>query len=1524
MENLRDQAQQIDNPNTPRPEKYIINITGGEQIGASGGTLATPTTTARARELDQSMGPQIQGEFLDFDPRLDRGILSGDDQNEIRAQNQTGWDLWKAGTIKVVSELSLGTLEATALMADFDMHLKAFRGIEQDFSNSLSSRIAEIKQEFEDKYAKVYTSKEDEGFSPFSGSWWANNAGSVASAVTLMIPSTLAIKGASAVLRSSKAVRALRLTNTTKAGVKGISSALVSRLGENAMEAAEAVEEVREFLKGEINPNTGVEFTEQEINQLAGEAGRKTWSRNWWMIVLDAFQYAKIFKGIDYARRTSTEAVKKSLASKVGGFIVKDMGGEGFEEGYQFIASQESQLDVKRLMGEVEGESSFLDRLSQYIIDDDFKTSVLLGAIGGGIFSGVGQITTARGEKKRQTLERLRIEDIKKIHDAAIAKSAERFDQAEDQELITNAFEKAKMGELDSLEADLQDLYYESDEALEAEGRNPAEYRAKVKRAQELIKTFGKEYNKVQNEDIDPELKDMTVFSRMDRRITQQQRGRLNDLRKEVYDDDLEIFKKKEESTASDMVRLKTLMHNKNIAKASELAKHIVEVSDKYKTEAEVRDAINTVNDSTYAQLDKTDAILNEREKAAEKFENDLKTKAGQERLKRENKARAEKILAMYEQENARKAKNAEEEAEGDDGSTSQFEPDMTKWSPEQKAYHAKRQERIKEVGEYDPGTPDGKKVFTTSDKKTGEARTWVAGEKVRGPKGEEYTVIKPSRGKNGAVLMDSKGNYTSTFSVGEVSLESKKPGRKDWTVNKFVFDPVKKRQKQEERQSARAEKRYETVTKQGLVKTSAQEFENYRPALDDNGKQIYRRGNPVWQFEPIIDDNGNRLDVSLSGKEWFPINYTLAALPLDGPIDVEIVLDTSKDKDAIIVKQGGENVAMIFPKGMETEFNNLLEYLSKKGGTIKARIIKKEVTPEGNLGNVKGRQFNLNEFKDSPFLPQGKIFIGSRKPKDKSYTFVAKDGSKIEVPVSETQLKSGEGVGNTYMLLLSPNNEYVPVQLNEATLDSITIQDNGREISIADKLLEDLENEAVAIQTEFNARVAAYVADGSSIALAKKRAKKEFGFAEVAGSKEQPIVQRRLKEILDPFTRMVESQIKTKFNPETGNMEPETINGRAVRQITKNYFRVRFILHEGEGAAENSVGVEVVNSEPNPDKGSTQDYVKRVATSREESKDILGSRFMRVSVDSITGENGGDYVSRIIDNKWVSTDVNPTRPWVNTRLVLKLDSEAQTEVAKGIAKPKATKSETSKSKPKTSKKDAAVQKDIEIEREERMIKARLDSIKINDYLEDKKGKSEYTQEQFVEDNLQGFITPEEFTTEVSNKVAEYLSKEDYPDNELVIKTAYRMAFRDVYSDIINNMSSADLDVTPEVETNSTPDTVLGTENQTQKEKDSENTQQVSNEGLKSLKKTTLTSKKKVTFGKVKTSKTASSTPSSTSKIGERKDDWGSMDALTQLLNETTSNNVETLNKSMSPEAVKKAQEMAKKEELKINCKKKK
>ena len=162
MESLKDQAQEIDNPNVPREKgKVFIDLMPKKQVAQSLATFSSPKVVDRALELGNTMQQMQPGEFADWDPKLDAGARLGDDQNELRAQNQTAGDLWKAGLFKAVNEITLGTLSATALMGDMDMHLSAFQGVEQDFSNSLSESINQLKEELNESYGKVYRSEEN-------------------------------------------------------------------------------------------------------------------------------------------------------------------------------------------------------------------------------------------------------------------------------------------------------------------------------------------------------------------------------------------------------------------------------------------------------------------------------------------------------------------------------------------------------------------------------------------------------------------------------------------------------------------------------------------------------------------------------------------------------------------------------------------------------------------------------------------------------------------------------------------------------------------------------------------------------------------------------------------------------------------------------------------------------------------------------------------------------------------------------------------------------------------------------------------------------------------------------------------------------------------------------------------------------------------------------------------------------------------------------------------------------------------
>ena len=90
MESLKDQAQEIDNPNVPREEgKVFIDLMPKKQVAQSLATFSSPKVVDRALELENTMQQMQPGEFADWDPKLDAGARLGDDQNELRAQKGT-------------------------------------------------------------------------------------------------------------------------------------------------------------------------------------------------------------------------------------------------------------------------------------------------------------------------------------------------------------------------------------------------------------------------------------------------------------------------------------------------------------------------------------------------------------------------------------------------------------------------------------------------------------------------------------------------------------------------------------------------------------------------------------------------------------------------------------------------------------------------------------------------------------------------------------------------------------------------------------------------------------------------------------------------------------------------------------------------------------------------------------------------------------------------------------------------------------------------------------------------------------------------------------------------------------------------------------------------------------------------------------------------------------------------------------------------------------------------------------------
>ena len=147
----------------------------------------------------------------------------------------------------IVSEVGLGTLKGTS---DFIDSIGQAIGLsDHNYSNPISQYLEEKQKEFEE-WAPVYTDSDKNilngGLTDFG--WWMSNIPSIASTLTLLIPSTGIVKGVSLLNKvnkinklskfTNKAARAIANPVAHSLGRRGFSSNEIGLFAENAANAA--------------------------------------------------------------------------------------------------------------------------------------------------------------------------------------------------------------------------------------------------------------------------------------------------------------------------------------------------------------------------------------------------------------------------------------------------------------------------------------------------------------------------------------------------------------------------------------------------------------------------------------------------------------------------------------------------------------------------------------------------------------------------------------------------------------------------------------------------------------------------------------------------------------------------------------------------------------------------------------------------------------------------------------------------------------------------------------------------------------------------------------------------------------------------------------------------------------------------------------------------------------------------------------------------------------------------------------
>jgi len=380
----------------------------------------------------------------------------------------------------VAGEVVMGTLEGIGYLLDVQHWGSKMMGAEGDWGNWFSDWAGEGK-EWIREVAPIHADPDNANRTMWENmlhgdGWWAENGVSVASTASILIPvagwargAALAGKGLNylgqagrlgklgrGLAKGTKTVDKMMdampmASQTTRIAADGIHKAVISRLIESQMEATGVFKEKYDYYMEQED------MSEEDARKAAGKAASFTYNWNWLAMATDIPQYMMLGAGGKALRKT-LHAKKpgwlknNNILNKTKGFRAtgSTMFSEGIEEGYQFIVAEEGKRMGDIQAGLVDPNESTLfgndgeNRFNKYLNDAEMQTSMVFGALGGGVFSAVGPSVMNLANKafrKGETMltaEDVRVNEAKTryqrlAHDLDLVKQAE---QTGDEEAI--------------------------------------------------------------------------------------------------------------------------------------------------------------------------------------------------------------------------------------------------------------------------------------------------------------------------------------------------------------------------------------------------------------------------------------------------------------------------------------------------------------------------------------------------------------------------------------------------------------------------------------------------------------------------------------------------------------------------------------------------------------------------------------------------------------------------------------------------------------------------------------------------------------------------------------------------------------------------------------------------------------------------------------------------------------------------------------------------------------------------------
>lgn len=385
-----------------------------------------------------------------------------------RAVNQSNWEQGLRMIGQIGNEITVGTAIGFADLADafYNMVNDSFN----DYQSEATKELENIKESINERLA-IYRENPNAAFDIGDFAWWASNAPSIASSLTLMVPSTAIAKGVSFVGKTirfnklaNKIANTINMTQKSRAitsrAAEAVAIGVPSRYLENYQEARQTYQDIEDYSKTQLanmnnkqreefynnNPKYKDMSDEDIAKDIAKNSADITFTEDWANVLFDVWQVYSLknlwknalsgntssarLRNLNTAFNSNIDdaaAITNALSNKTTKQAItstlKDVGDdilhgvraewtEGVEEAINYIASQDGLYNGKKVFDKDIPQQTIKD----YLQDPMLWEQAFWGALGGVTFSSVmnkaGEFINKRLDKDWTSAEKQRENEI--------------------------------------------------------------------------------------------------------------------------------------------------------------------------------------------------------------------------------------------------------------------------------------------------------------------------------------------------------------------------------------------------------------------------------------------------------------------------------------------------------------------------------------------------------------------------------------------------------------------------------------------------------------------------------------------------------------------------------------------------------------------------------------------------------------------------------------------------------------------------------------------------------------------------------------------------------------------------------------------------------------------------------------------------------------------------------------------------------------------------------------------------------